>query len=81
MSSSTEERNYGGGRGIGQHRSSPGPAVNSGQRTKLDEGVYVGPGLSGGELDNTVPGSKADSMTHAHGEANTDPHGLRRRKR
>jgi len=78
---STSERDYGDKMGIGQHRSSTGPAINSGQRTRHDPGVDVGPGLSGGERQNAVPGSKADSMVNTtHGAADTDPHGLRRRK-
>jgi hypothetical protein len=81
MSDTSERSSSNEGRlGIGQHRSSPGQVADSGQRTRLDPGVNVGPNLSGGELQNSVPGSKADSMTHAHGEANTDPHGLRHRK-
>ena len=53
--------------GVGQHRSSPGMAENSGQREVRGTAGDVGM-ESGGERQNgPVPGSKADSMTHAHG--------------
>ena len=56
--------------GIGQHRSSPGMAGNSGQRERRDPAAVVGQG-SGGEEHSQhrgVPGSKADSMVNTtHG--------------
>ena len=59
--------------GIGQHRSSPGLSGNNGQRERRDPAAVVGPNLSGGEMQNTVPGSEADSMTNTtHGAAEND---------
>jgi hypothetical protein len=44
--------------GIGQHRGDGSAAPNSGQRTRRDPDAVVGPNLSGGEMQNAVPGSK-----------------------
>ena len=44
--------------GIGQHRSTPGLSGNNGQRERRDPAAVVGPNLSGGEMQNTVPGSQ-----------------------
>ncbi len=46
--------------GIGQHRSDGTPAINSGQRTRRDPAANVGPNLSGGEMQNTVPAGRPD---------------------
>jgi hypothetical protein len=61
--------------GIGQHRSSPGMAGNTGQRERRDPAAVVGQGSGGEEhsQDHGVPGSKADSMTNTtHGAAEND---------
>lgn len=48
------------GFGIGQHRSSPGPAVNNGQKTRHEAGVMVGQ-KSGGEMNKFIGGSRRDA--------------------
>ena len=54
--------------GIGQHRSSPGLSGNNGQRERRDPAAVVGPNLSGGEMQNTVPGSEPiNSSVPVHG--------------
>ena len=59
--------------GIGQHRSSPGMAGNSGQRERRDPAAVVGPNLSGGEMQNTVPGSEPiNSGVPVHGAEEND---------
>ena len=69
--------------GIGQHRVGAVGGGNTGQRQRRDQAAVVGQGSGGEEhsQDHGVPGSKADSIVNTtHGAANTDPHGLRRRK-
>jgi hypothetical protein len=61
--------------GVGQHRSSPGQVADSGQRTTREPGAYVGPNLSGGERQNTVPAGAPDgdiNMTHGAAENDFD---------
>ncbi len=59
--------------GIGQHRSTPGLSGNNGQRERRDPAAVVGPNLSGGEMQNTVPGSQPiNSGVPVHGAAEND---------
>jgi hypothetical protein len=56
--------------GIGQHRGTPGMAPNAGQKSSIRGGAADVGDESGGEHQNAVPGSKADSMTSTtHGAA------------
>jgi hypothetical protein len=54
--------------GIGQHRIGNVGDGNTGQREHRDPAAIVGQGSGGEEhSQDRVPGSVADSMTHAHG--------------
>jgi hypothetical protein len=59
--------------GIGQHRSSPGPAVNSGQRNVRGTAGDVGMEGGGERQNGPVPGSRPiNSGVPIHGEAEND---------